>query len=203
MPLMKPSIWSIGHSTGSIENLLSLLQRAGINAVADVRSAPFSSRMPWFNQESLAASLKTAGIEYQWLGVQLGGRPADPAHYDDEGHALYGLMAETSPFEMGIERIERAAEKYQLSLLCSEEDPVDCHRNTFVGKVLRDRGVVSLVHLRHREPYVESDDHLLQRLTPSQRHLRSDPLFPDLRPTWRSTHSLRKPWPTEGGEDGE
>ena len=199
---MRPTLWTVGHSTASIESCLDLLRAHKIDAVADVRSAPYSARMPWFSESALAPTLKNSGIQYLWMGDQLGGRPNDPSHYDDEGHALYGLMSETSPFEIGIERIEGAASKFRLAIMCSEEDPKDCHRNTLIGTVLRRRERVTLEHIRHGRPEPETDEHLLANLSPPQRHLLYDHPFPDFRPVWRSTHSLRKPWPTSDAEEG-
>jgi hypothetical protein len=199
---MRPTLWTVGHSTAGIESFLDLLRAQKIDAVADVRSAPYSARMPWFSESALAPNLKGSGIQYLWIGDQLGGRPIDPSHYDDEGHALYGLMSETSPFEIGIERIEGAASKFRLAIMCSEEDPKDCHRNTLIGTVLRRRQHVVLEHIRHGRPEPETDEHLLANLSPSQRHLLYDHPFPDFRPVWRSTHSLRKPWPTSDSEEG-
>lgn len=199
---MKPTIWTIGHSTATIDVFLELLHTHKINAVADVRSAPYSARMPWFNENVVGQTLKAVDVQYLWIGDQLGGRPGDPSHYDDEGHALYGLMAETNSFEIGIERIEAAASKFRLAIMCSEEDPKDCHRNTLIGTVLRRRQHVVLEHIRHGRPEPETDEHLLANLSPSQRHLLYDHPFPDFRPVWRSTHSLRKPWPTSDAEEG-
>lgn len=199
---MRPTLWTVGHSTAGIESFLDLLRAHKIDAVADVRSAPYSARMPWFSESALAPTLKNSGIQYLWMGDQLGGRPNDSSHYDDEGHALYGLMSETSPFEIGIERIEGAASKFRLAIMCSEEDPKDCHRNTLIGTVLRRQERVTLEHIRHGRPEPETDEHLLANLSPSQRHLLYDHPFPDFRPVWRSTHSLRKPWPTSDAEEG-
>jgi uncharacterized protein (DUF488 family) len=173
-----------------------------IDAVADVRSAPYSARMPWFSESALGKSLKGNRIQYLWLGDQLGGRPNDPSHYDEDGHALYSLMAETNAFEIGIERIESAASKFRLAVMCSEEDPKDCHRNTLIGTVLRRRERVTLEHIRHGKSTPDSDVRILENLSPSQRHLLYDPPFPDQKPIWRSTHSLRKPWPTSESEEG-
>ena len=199
---MAKTIWTVGHSTASIERFIEILRTHSVTAIADVRSSPYSARMPWFSERQIGPELKKAEIEYLWIGNQLGGRPADPNHYDEEGHALYGLMAETTGFEIGIERLESAADKFNLAIMCSEEDPVDCHRNTLIGTVLRQRGKVQLKHILHKEVVAESDAHLMQRLTRSQRHLATDPLFLEYRPVWRSTHSLRKPWPAES-EEGE
>jgi len=199
---MQPILWTVGHSTASIESFIDLLRAHKIDAVADVRSAPYSARMPWFSESALAPSLKNVGIQYLWMGDQLGGRPNDPSHYDDEGHALYGLMSETSPFEIGIERIEGAASKFRLAIMCSEEAPKDCHRNTLIGTVLRRRGKVQLEHIRHNREDTESDEHVLNNLSASQRHLLYDLPFVDHRPVWRSTHSLREPWPSSERDEG-
>lgn len=67
------TIWTLGHSTRSIEDFIALLRHYRIEAVADVRRFPGSRRMPQFGQDALRASLREAGIEYQLI-TELGGR---------------------------------------------------------------------------------------------------------------------------------
>jgi uncharacterized protein (DUF488 family) len=62
---------------------MALLQGAGVTAIADVRSVPFSRRFPWFSAPNLSARLQGAGIAYLPFGDALGGRPRDPALYCD------------------------------------------------------------------------------------------------------------------------
>ena len=61
-------IFTVGHSTHSIQDFMKLLKSRGITAIADVRSAPYSRFQPQFNREVLTKSLKDSGIEYVFLG---------------------------------------------------------------------------------------------------------------------------------------
>ena len=74
-------LYTIGHSTNSLDELLSLLHQYQIGLVIDVRSVPCSRHTPQFNRESLAKALSTTGIRYKFAGDSLGGRPQDPTCY--------------------------------------------------------------------------------------------------------------------------
>src|SRR5512147_1796241 len=95
------AIYTIGHSNHSALRFIDLLQGAGIECVADVRSTPFSRRNPQFSQKPLTVSLKDAGIEYWFLGDALGARPKDPACYED-GKASCARIAATPAFQAAI-----------------------------------------------------------------------------------------------------
>jgi uncharacterized protein (DUF488 family) len=131
------TVYTIGHSTHSLETFLALLRAAAITAVADVRSHPMSRRLPHFNKEPLQATLREAGIAYVFLGKELGGRPSDPAMYRD-GIADYERMAQSPAFREGIERV--LAARGCVTLMCSEKDPRDCHRCLLVARALAERG---------------------------------------------------------------
>lgn len=136
-----PSIWTIGHSNHEFEEFVELLQGQEIDVVVDVRSFPYSRFAPQFNQDELRQELQVAGFRYLFLGEQLGGRPARPDHYDAEGRALYGPMAEESGFQDAIDRLISGAADHRIALLCSEGKPEGCHRRLLVGKVLAERGI--------------------------------------------------------------
>lgn len=134
------TVFTIGHSSHPQRRFEELLRHAGITAIADVRSAPFSRMNPQFNQDALKASLKKIGIEYSFLGRELGGRPAGPQFFCD-GVADYDRMAERPEFEEGLQRVIKGARRYRVALLCSEHDPLDCHRCLLVGRQLLLKGV--------------------------------------------------------------
>ena len=92
---------SIGHSNIPAEHFLALLQGAGANAVADVRSTPHSRFCPWFSQKPLAAALSAAGIGYIAMGEALGGRPRRDTLYRD-GAADYEAMAIEPEYVAGL-----------------------------------------------------------------------------------------------------
>lgn len=133
-------ILTIGHSTHSRERFSNLLQRAEVNAVADVRSSPFSRHTPQFSQAQLKHWLKQQGTAYVFLGRELGGRPENPSLFSD-GVADYEAMARTDAFSEGINRLIKGAEHHLIAMMCSEHDPLDCHRCLLVARRLAEKGV--------------------------------------------------------------
>jgi uncharacterized protein (DUF488 family) len=152
VPLATPgaklaTVMTVGHSNHPLERFLALLRSQGVEVVVDVRSHPYSRFATQFNREALLASLTDEGIKYVFLGRELGGRPEGDGLYDDDGHVLYGRVAQSELFQAGIARLENGLSRYRLALMCSEEDPTDCHRRLLVTRVLNDRGV-EVVHVR-------------------------------------------------------
>lgn len=133
-------VYTVGHSNGTAEHLLALLERHGITAVADVRSLPYSRFSPQFNREALAGALKNSGLEYLFLGQELGARSGDPACYR-EGRAQYALIAESPLFARGIERLLAGIENFRLAILCAEKEPLTCHRSILIARYLHERSV--------------------------------------------------------------
>ncbi|MEO6861018.1 MAG: DUF488 domain-containing protein [Microcoleus sp.] len=131
-------LFTIGHSNLSIEAFLFRLQQHGITAVADVRSHPFSRYLPHFNKPEITASLSMAGIQYVFLGKELGARPEDLSCYDTGGKALYERVAATPLFAAGIQRLLNGAANYKISLMCAEKDPMTCHRTILVCHKLKE-----------------------------------------------------------------
>lgn len=135
------TIYTIGHSTHAFPNFLGLLNATGINAIADVRSSPWSKHFPQYNRDELKLGLRNEGLEYRFFGKMLGGRPDDPALFDGVV-ADYEAMAKVDTFAEGISRVISGAKKHRLALMCSEHDPMDCHRCLLVGRELGSRGGV-------------------------------------------------------------
>jgi uncharacterized protein (DUF488 family) len=142
---------SVGHSNHEAEGFLALLRGAGVSAVADVRSSPFSRRLPHFSRPQLEPMLRQAGLAYVFLGDLLGGRPAAEELYDDDGQGNrvvnYERVRATERFRQGLERLERGLERYAVALMCGEEDPLDCHRGLMIAPALKEKGLAPL-HLR-------------------------------------------------------
>lgn len=140
-------VFSVGHSSHSLDAFLRLLTGNRVEVLVDVRSQPYSRFSPHFNRESLELAVRRAGIKYLFLGEELGGRPTGDEFYDDQGHVLYGRVAQSPLFLEGIKRLEDGISRYRIALMCSEEDPAGCHRHLLVGRVLADRGV-TVHHIR-------------------------------------------------------
>ncbi|OOO17850.1 DUF488 domain-containing protein [Rhizobium sophoriradicis] len=133
-------VLTIGHSTLPYERFLELLRQASVTAIADVRTAPYSRHFPQFNRETLRDELRLDQIAYVFLGEELGGRPKDKRFFCD-GVADYEKMAMTKDFARGLDRVVEGSKKYRIALMCSEHDPLDCHRCLLVGRALHERGI--------------------------------------------------------------
>ena len=138
-------IFTVGHSNHPLGHFLELLQRAGTTLLADVRSTPYSRFNPQFRRDALANSLAERGIEYLFLGEELGARSKDRSCYED-GRVSYRKLAATPLFQQGIERLLAATKTHQVAIMCAEKDPLDCHRTILVARELIDRGE-SVAHI--------------------------------------------------------
>jgi uncharacterized protein (DUF488 family) len=195
-------LWTIGHSNHPLESFLALLAEQRIEVVADVRSSPYSRYASQFNREALCPALRNRAIQYVFLGDLLGGRAEDERFQDDQGHMLYGRMAQSPGFRQGIERLLDGVGKFRVAVFCGEEDPTDCHRRRLVGRVLQEHGV-RLLHIRgdgrvQTEQEVAADETF--RKTKGQRNL-FETEDPD---EWKSTQSVlpRKAPPNSSASSG-
>lgn len=141
------SVFTIGHSNREFSDFLGVLTAHEIELVADVRSYPASRYAPQFNRNRLASALEANGIGYVFMGAELGGRPKEAEFYDAEGHVLYAKLALSQRFRDGLERLEACLRQSRVAIMCSEENPVSCHRRLLVGPALQELGVEAL-HLR-------------------------------------------------------
>ncbi|MTJ07003.1 DUF488 family protein [Anabaena sp. UHCC 0204] len=153
--------FTIGHSNHPIETFIELLHQHQVTALADVRSSPYSRRFPQFNQSALKAALKTANIAYVPLGDNLGARPRDRNCYV-EGMARYDLIAATEAFKIGLNRLIQGSEKYQISLMCAEQDPIVCHRAILICPHLKNAGL-EIKHI-HKNGDLEANEDLENRV---------------------------------------
>lgn len=171
MTSQQETIFTIGHSTHTYEHLLSLLRSGGITAIADVRTSPYSRHCPQFNKEQLRDELRKNDIAYSFLGKELGGRPKGSQYYC-KGVADYEQMSKAPDFQRGIQRVLEGARKFRLVLMCSEHDPLDCHRYLLVGRALAARGV-SVKHI-HADGRIADHGELEERLLELEGHERDD-----------------------------
>lgn len=141
------TVYSIGHSNHSLETFLTLLERHGIESLVDVRSAPYSRFVPHFNRAELEDTIERHKIRYVFLGDELGGRPPSDEFYDDAGYVLYYRAAQADFFLRGLDKLVEEAGVYRAAIMCSEEDPTDCHRHLLIARVLERQGV-NVIHLR-------------------------------------------------------
>src|SRR5215510_14054915 len=138
-------IWTLGHSTRTIDEFISLLEENGIKLLADVRAWPGSKRYPQFNKDALAESLTAHGIRYEHF-LELGGkRKSKPdsrnTAWRNASFRGYADYMETEQFQKGIERLlNLAAEAGPIAVMCAEAVWWRCHRS-LIADYLKSRGV--------------------------------------------------------------
>ena len=170
---MTNTVYTIGHSVHSIQEFVGLLARHQITAVADVRSSPYSRFNPQFNRETLKSALDNAGIQYVFLGHELGGRSSDRGCYV-RGQVCYELLAGAPPFQRGLDWVVQGVEEHHIALMCAEKDPLACHRAILVSRHLAARGLVVLHILANGA--LESQNDAVTRLL-AELHLPDHDLF--------------------------
>jgi uncharacterized protein (DUF488 family) len=129
---MTARIWTIGHSTRTLEEFLALLRSHDIQSVADVRRFPASRKFPHFNAEALQASLAAQGIDYQPL-PQLGGRRTPRADspnvaWRNRSFRGYADYMETAAFADGLNALRAEAARKRTAVMCAEAPWWRCHR---------------------------------------------------------------------------
>ncbi|HEX7081446.1 MAG TPA: DUF488 domain-containing protein [Gammaproteobacteria bacterium] len=143
-PHASPTIYTIGHSTRPVEELIDLLRRHRVDLLVDIRTVPKSRHNPQFEQQSLRRSLENAGIEYRHMG-SLGGlrRPAaDSVNRGWRNDSFRGFAdyMQTPEFSAAVAELIGAAEGRTAAIMCAEAVPWRCHRS-LVGDALLVRGV--------------------------------------------------------------
>lgn len=157
----KLKVFTIGHSTHPIEKFIAMLKSYEIDAIADVRSSPYSRYNSQYNRETLKESLRDENMKYVFLGKELGARSDDPCCYK-YGKVDYNLLENTELFKTGIERVLNGSRKMKLALMCAEAEPLDCHRTILVSKKLADNNL-DVFHIL-KDSSVETHTETLGRL---------------------------------------
>lgn len=131
------SFYTIGHSTRSIEEFVSVLKAFKVKVLVDIRAFPVSRRNPQFNRENLEESLARCGIQYLWLGQELGGyrkkseglgEKSPNKGWTREGFRIYADYMMSDDFRSAVKRLIDLAKKKRVAYMCAEKFYWRCHR---------------------------------------------------------------------------
>lgn len=143
------TIWTIGHSTRTLEEFLGLLGAYRIEAIADVRSFPGSRRYPYFARDALAESLPAYGIAYHWLPKLGGRRKVQPGSLNNAwrnaSFQAYADHLASTEFAEGLAELLTLAADKRTALMCAEAVWWRCHRS-LIADVLKLRGI-EVIHI--------------------------------------------------------
>jgi len=134
-------IFTIGHSTNTVEKFTEYLMIHQVNTIVDVRSVPYSRFANQFNKEQLAGYLKRVNILYIPMGNSLGAKYEDKKFLFEDGKVNFTKVVASDQFQKGIYRLQTGIEKgYKIALMCSEKNPIECHRFSLVSNYLYKEG---------------------------------------------------------------
>lgn len=135
-------VYTIGHSTRTIDEFLAILREGGVTRIADVRAFPASKRHPQFTKASLAAALEDAGIDYHHMPA-LGGRRRAKKHgasrnglWKVDAFRNYADYAETPAFAAALDELEGLAREQPTAFMCAEAVWWQCHRRLITDYML-------------------------------------------------------------------
>lgn len=138
-------IYTIGHTIQSPEEFLEMVKFENVNCIIDVRSMPYSKHAPQFNQENIKILLNRNNILYAHFGNEFGARRDDclvMSNRKDGTEVMqvnFELAAKTDNFRNGINRLDNAlAQGRIIALMCTESNPLSCHRFSLVSRYLYD-----------------------------------------------------------------
>jgi len=133
-------VLTVGHSTRSLGDFISLLQAHGVTCVADVRTIPRSRHNPQFNSATLPRPLKKAGIGYVHLpelgGLRHSNKGSVNMGWRNASFRGYADYMQTPEFEKALQRLIELAKGSGVALLCAEAVPWRCHRSLIADALL-------------------------------------------------------------------
>lgn len=136
-----PVVYTVGHSTHHLDYFLEMIREHGVNCIIDVRSVAASSYNPQYNQEPLKHFLKNNKVGYLHFAQEFGARQTDPHLLDEEGKLDFERVRKTWWFKQGLEKVWKGIAKGDVvAIMCSESEPIDCHRFSMVSVGLENDG---------------------------------------------------------------
>ena len=140
MPGKKLLVFTIGHSTRSLEELVALLRKFEVKRLVDVRTVPRSRHNPQFNRDALAKSLHNRRLNYRHIKA-LGGlrhaRPNSPnAAWRNKSFRGYADYMQTPEFAAGLEQLMELAQEKPVAIMCAEAVPWRCHRSLIADALI-------------------------------------------------------------------
>lgn len=160
---MNRILYTIGHSQHETEYFIDMLRKYDINYVLDVRSTPYSQFAENYNRENIRSILKRAGIEYSFMGNYFGARPEDRTLYSKDGYLDFEKARKSVRFQSAVNNVIKGIQAgNNIVLMCTEKDPIECHRAIMVSRTFFERNV-DVQHIL-ADSSLQSHDFLNQRL---------------------------------------
>jgi uncharacterized protein (DUF488 family) len=151
-------VWTVGHSTRALSELVALLHGHGVEVVADVRTLPRSRRHPHFNVDALPAPLAAAGLGYVHLpalgGLRHARRDSGNRGWRNPSFRGYADYMQTEPFAAALEALVALGRQRRVAIMCAEAVWWRCHRSLIADAlVARGEPVLHIITASRAEPH--------------------------------------------------
>lgn len=140
-------IYTVGHSNHSIEKFINLLKSNNIDKIIELRSVPKSKYSPHFNKQQLIYELSINEISYLDMGKYLGGRPDDKSVLNIDNRIEENLIEKKDWYNNSIKQLIEISKKTNVAIMCSEENPNNCHRGYIITHTILKEGE-EVYHIR-------------------------------------------------------
>lgn len=166
-------LYTIGHSNTPLDSFLHVLYLYKITQVFDVRSIPRSRFVPQFNEKAFSNYLNDKGISYCNMGQFFGARIMDANYEHPDGYPDFARFRESPLFQEGMKQTLNTLKHDNVVLMCTEKDPLDCHRAIMVARGFEQIGI-PVTHILHDGSSLsqeELNERLLARYFPDSQQI--------------------------------
>jgi len=173
--MKKPTLFTIGYSIHEKDSFMAVLLKNNIDMLIDIRSRPQYTNNTEFLQAKLIINLKAENIQYKYLGNSLGGRPKNMNYYNKK-RLDYNFFTKSPEFQIGISKIYNYLRKNNCVLMCSENDPLKCHRFLIISRYIINKNKNNSLNIKHlyvdniSEMQTDAENRLLKKFnyTPTE-----------------------------------
>lgn len=168
--MMVNTVFTIGYSGFQINDFIKTLKSKGVSLVIDVRSLPYSQYYTDYNKENLSKILESNKIYYRNYVLEFGARQEERSYYPN-GYLDFDMFSKSEMFLSGVDKLKKSMQQdYTFALMCSEKDPMMCHRSILVARTFHILGynVVHLLPNGKTLTQVDVEERLLNKFFPDR-----------------------------------
>lgn len=170
---MVNTIFTIGYTGFQVNEFIRILKKNKISAIIDVRSIPYSQYYIDFNKENISSLLEHYNIYYRNYALEFGARQKEKKYYPN-GYLDFNLFSKSEQFLSGIKKLEKGMEQnYTFALMCSEKDPIMCHRAILVSRAfsLLKYNIIHLLPNNKIMTQIDIEKRLLDKFFPDRNQI--------------------------------
>lgn len=143
--MRKKGFMTIGYGNMNVNDFIQILVKNRVNCIVDVRTTPYSKYNVSFNKEEFRDRLAEKNISYFWYGNKLGGRYDRISMCNEQGVVDYIKVSDSEKFKEGIKELEKLCCSRNVCVMCSEREPIKCHRFLLISRALKEYNIYHIM----------------------------------------------------------